>query len=162
MMRNLANAEMVFFDFDGVFTDNRVLVSEDGKEAVFCYRSDGIGLSKLTKVGVDCMVVSSEPNPVVSIRCQKLNIDCIQGVQDKLSIIKKILVEKGINPRDCVFVGNDDGDFEAMAYVGIPVAVADAYPHIKEIAEIVLSRKGGRGAIREICELIVRAKLNHA
>jgi len=153
---------MVFFDFDGVFTDNRVLICEDGKEAVFCYRSDGVGLSKLKKAGVDCMVVSSEPNPVVSIRCQKLNIDCIQGVRDKLTRIKQILVEKKIAAHECVFVGNDDGDLEAMRYVGIPVAVADAYPHVKEAAKIVLTRDGGKGAVREICEMIVRAKETHA
>ena len=153
---------MVFFDFDGVFTDNRVLISEDGIEFVFCYRSDGVGLSKLKKTGIDCMVVSSEPNPVVSVRCQKLNIDCIQGVRDKLSVIKEILAEKKIEAHQCVFVGNDDGDLEAMRFVGIPVAVADAYPHIKDVAKIVLTRGGGLGAVREICELIVDVKSSHA
>lgn len=152
---------MVFFDFDGVFTDNRVLISEDGKESVFCYRSDGVGLSKLKKAGIDCMVVSSEPNPVVSVRCQKLNIDCFQGVRDKLSVIKEILAEKKIEAHQCVFVGNDDGDLEAMRFVGIPVAVADAYPHIKDVAKIVLTKGGGLGAVREICELIVDAKSSH-
>jgi 3-deoxy-D-manno-octulosonate 8-phosphate phosphatase (KDO 8-P phosphatase) len=162
MSFGLENVAMVFFDFDGVFTDNRVLISEDGKESVLCYRSDGVGLSKLKKAGVDCMVVSSEPNPVVSIRCQKLNIECIQGVRDKLTVIKQILEEKKIEALQCVFVGNDDGDLGAMRFVGIPVAVADAYPHIKDAARIILTRDGGRGAVREICELIVSAKGNHA
>lgn len=162
MSNLLQNVAMVFFDFDGVFTDNRVLVGEDGKESVFCYRSDGVGLSKLKKAGVDCMVVSSEPNPVVSVRCQKLNIDCIQGVRDKLAVIQQILAEREIEPHACVFVGNDDGDLEAMQFVGVPVAVADAYPHIQELARIILKREGGRGAVREICELIVSAKNNHA
>ena len=157
----IANVRIVFFDFDGVFTDNRVLINEDGKESVFCYRSDGVGLSKLKKVGVECMVISAETNPVVSIRCQKLNIDCIQGVRNKQEVLMKVLVEKGFDSQEAGYVGNDDGDFDSMQFVGVPVAVADAYPHIKDIACIVLKRDGGMGAVREICDYIYNARISN-
>ena len=154
-----ASVSMVFFDFDGVFTDNRVLVSDDGKESVQCYRSDGIGLEKLRKLGIECMVISAETNPVVSERCRKLKIDCIQGCKNKLEAMKKILDEKKIMAQECIFVGNDDGDLECMQYIGFSVAVADAYPIIKRNALIILDRKGGYGAVRELCELVVADKL---
>jgi len=158
MLDLLKDIEMVFFDFDGVFTDNRVLVSSDGKESVFCHRSDGIGLSRIKEVGVASMVISSESDTVVTKRCTKLKIKCIQACENKLQVMTRIITERNLNPKQIAFVGNDLNDLECMMYVGIPIAVADAYPQIKTSAKLVTACKGGYGAVREICDWILDVK----
>jgi N-acylneuraminate cytidylyltransferase len=141
-------------DFDGVFTDNRVIVFEDGKEAVLCNRSDGMGLSQLKKSGLRILVLSTEDNPVVQARCDKLSIEYIQGVQDKLEALRNWLKTKEIDASTVAYVGNDVNDIECMQEVGCGVAVSDAHPHVKANAHIILSASGGQGAIREIAVLI--------
>jgi len=151
-------------DFDGVFTDNRVLVSEDGREAVICDRRDGWGLAELKSRGLPILVLSSEENTVVRKRCDKLGIDCIQGVRDKCEVLLKWLEDRTIDPSRVVYVGNDVNDVPCLNRVGCGVVVADAHPVAVTAAKIVLSRPGGRGAIREIADLIMRATegRNHA
>ena len=87
---------LVAFDFDGVFTDNMVYVFEDGREAVRCFRSDGIGLHKLKKLGIETVIISTEANPVVSARAHKLKIRCIQDCQDKRAVLEDIAHDQGI------------------------------------------------------------------
>ncbi len=157
----LANIKMVVFDFDGVFTDNRVLVSEDGRESVFCWRSDGVGLSRVKQLGVVCIVISSEENPVVSQRCDKLGIECVQSCEDKLRVLTNILAERQFRPEQVAFVGNDLGDLECMRFVGVPIAVADAYPQIKDASRMITNRYGGAGAVREVCDWVCEAQQEH-
>ena len=113
------------------------------------------------ELGIICVVVSAEANKVVKIRCEKLKIDCIHGCEDKLNEVKRILKNNDLSPENAVFVGNDVGDYECMKYVGIPIAVADAYPQIKEISRVLTKCEGGKGAVREVCEMISRAILNN-
>jgi YrbI family 3-deoxy-D-manno-octulosonate 8-phosphate phosphatase len=145
----------VVFDFDGVMTDNRVLTSQDGGEQVACDRSDGLGLSGLRKAGIRLQVISTEENPVVAARCAKLKIPCIQGVENKAHRLAQWLAEEGIDPARSIYVGNDRNDAGCMELVGCPVAVADAYPEASQRALIVLEREGGKGAVRELCDLIL-------
>ncbi len=152
MRESLANVKMIFFDFDGVFTDNRVLVDEEGKEYVLCCRSDGIGLQRVQQLGIACMVISAEINQVVSRRCEKLKIDCIQGCDNKLEVLAGILAKKGLAPEQAAFVGNDVSDIECMMHVGVPIAVCDAYPQVREVARFITTCKGGEGAVREVCD----------
>ena len=99
---------LVAFDFDGVFTNNMVYVFEDGREAVRCFRSDGIGLHKLKKLGIETVIISTEANPVVSARAHKLKIRCIQDCQDKRAALEDIAHDQGIGLGEMAFVGNDD------------------------------------------------------
>jgi 3-deoxy-D-manno-octulosonate 8-phosphate phosphatase (KDO 8-P phosphatase) len=154
----IGSLRLVVFDFDGVFTDNRVLVMDDGHEAVFCSRADGLGLEKLRKSGMQLLVISTETNPVVSKRCQKLKIDCIQGCEDKLAVLQEEISRRGVAPGEVAFMGNDENDFACMRNVGLPVAVADAYPEIKSVSKIITSCLGGHGAVREFCDLIIEVK----
>lgn len=154
----LRSMRLVVFDFDGVFTDNRVLVSQDGTESVFCTRADGIGLKALAKVGVGTLVLSTETNPVVTARTTKLGIECVQGCDDKWSVLKALSKERGIALAEIAFVGNDVNDAECLEHVGLPVCVADAHPEVKRLARIVTANPGGHGAVREVCDLIVRAR----
>src|SRR5437899_739869 len=98
---------LVVFDFDGVFTDNTVYVSQDGTESVRCWRSDGLGTTKLKQAGVDTVIVSTETNPVVSVRSRKLAMRCVQGCSDKLGAVRSLAAELGIRLEDVAYVGND-------------------------------------------------------
>jgi YrbI family 3-deoxy-D-manno-octulosonate 8-phosphate phosphatase len=143
-------------DFDGVFTNNKVIVFQDGHEAVVCDRSDGWGIGKLKKTGLPILILSTEPNPIVRARADKLGLPCLQNIQDKWSALTVWLEERGIDPGQVVYVGNDANDLECMTRVGCPVAPADAYTEALAAAHIILEHRGGDGAIREVCDLILK------
>ncbi len=153
----LTSIRLVAFDFDGVFTDNTVYISQDGIESVRCWRSDGLGLSRLSDVGVQAVIISTETNPVVTARAEKLKLTCKQGVEDKAAEILTICQELQIDPQQTMFVGNDINDINAFKSVGVPVAVADAYPEINLHVVYHTKKPGGFGAVREVCDLIVDA-----
>ncbi|MBP7828539.1 MAG: HAD hydrolase family protein [Kiritimatiellae bacterium] len=154
---NWAGVKLLALDFDGVMTDNRVLVDQDGKESVLCHRGDGMGVGLLKKAGVEVVVISMEPNPVVSARCRKLKIDCIQNCDKKLKALQQLAAARGLKPRDVAFVGNDINDLECLGWVGLPVAVADAEPAVLKVAAYVTRRPGGFGAVREVADKILGA-----
>lgn len=156
----LASIRLVVFDFDGVFTDNTVYLTQEGVESVRCWRSDGIGLSRLRDVGVKAFILSTETNPVVSRRAEKLKIPCRQSVEDKAAAIADICRSLEILPEHTMFVGNDINDIPAFRVVGVPVSVADAYTETLEHVIYRTNRPGGFGAVREICDLIVNAHTN--
>ncbi|MBA7709847.1 hypothetical protein ES703_118773 [subsurface metagenome] len=141
-------------DFDGVFTDNRVIVFQNGREAVVCHRGDGLGLAQLTRLGVSVLVLSSEVNPVVQARCDKLGIACLHGMEDKHKALLAWLADRDIEASQVIYVGNDVNDLRCLQAVGCGIAVSDAHPRARAAAEIVLSAPGGGGAIREVAELI--------
>ena len=147
---------LVAFDFDGVFTDNMVYVSEDGSEAVRCFRSDGIGLQKLKKLDIDTVIISTEANPVVSARARKLKIRCIQDCQDKRAALENIVQEKNISLSEVAFVGNDINDLACLECVALPIVVQDAYQDVVSTALYQTKNPGGHGAVREVCDLFER------
>jgi YrbI family 3-deoxy-D-manno-octulosonate 8-phosphate phosphatase len=145
-------------DFDGVLTDDLVSVDQDGRESVRCSRGDGLGLEMLRKAGLPMLVLSKEHNPVVAARCKKLALRCEQGIEAKLPALRAYCAELGIALEHTVYVGNDINDLDCLAAVGCGVAVADAHPRAKQAASIVLEARGGRGAVREMCELILEQR----
>ena len=152
----LKQPRAVLFDFDGVFTNNKVYVDETGRESVCCDRSDGWGLAQLKKSGIKIAVLSTEVNPVVTARCKKLGIECRQGLgEKKFEAFQNWCAENGIEPNETVFVGNDANDIQCLKAAGCGVVPADAYPEAVEVADKVLSRNGGEGAVRELCELVM-------
>ena len=153
----LSTVRLVAFDFDGVFTDNTVLVAQDGVESVRCWRSDGIGLERLRSSGISVIIISTETNPVVAIRAKKLNMPFKQGVKDKAEAILATCGDLNIDPLQTMFVGNDINDIPAFKSIGIPVGVADSYPEIFPFIHFRTKRPGGMGAVREICDLILNA-----
>jgi 3-deoxy-D-manno-octulosonate 8-phosphate phosphatase (KDO 8-P phosphatase) len=154
----LSKVRLIAFDFDGVFTDNAVYVSQDGFESVRCWRSDGLGLARLHSVGVQAFIISTEANPVVTARAQKLKLQCKQGVEDKAAAILATCKELQIAPQHTLFVGNDINDIPAFLCVGVPVGVADAYPEIYPYVLYRTKKPGGFGAVREICDLVFNAR----
>jgi N-acylneuraminate cytidylyltransferase len=144
----------VILDFDGVLTDNRVIVFQDGQEAVICNRSDGWGLAQLKQLKIPVVVISSEENPVVGARCRKLCIPYMQGVQDKLNALQAWAQDERIELSQVTYLGNDVNDLRCLKGVGCGVTVNDAHPQAQAAARIVLDSKGGYGAIRELVGLI--------
>lgn len=154
----MASLHAVVFDFDGVFTDNTVSVDQNGVESVRCWRSDGLGLARLREHGLKVLILSTETNPVVAIRAEKMKTDCIHAASDKAASIKDWAASSDIALARVAFVGNDINDIPAFTLVGLPIAVADAYPEILPFVAFRTTKPGGYGAVREICDLIAQAR----
>jgi len=150
-----AQIDLVVFDFDGVMTDNTVTVAQDGTESVICNRSDGLGIDALRAAGMPALILSTERNQVVRMRADKLQLPCLHGIEDKAAALAGWIAERGITPQNVVYLGNDRNDLECFRLVGMPVAVADAHPSAAAAAKLRLSCKGGQGAVRELCDLIL-------
>lgn len=149
--------DLLVLDFDGVVTDNRVWVDEEGHEMVAAYRSDSLIMRKLKQAGTDVLILSSEINPVVAARARKMKVEAIHGVglDDKAEVLKTLLESRTIEPARVAYIGNDLNDLTSFALVGWAVAVADAQPEVLRAADFVTSKPGGHGAVREVCDLIL-------
>ncbi|HEY5705813.1 MAG TPA: HAD hydrolase family protein [Terrimicrobiaceae bacterium] len=149
----------VAFDFDGVFTDNAVYVLQDGTEMVRCTRADGLGLQQLRSKGLELVVVSTEKNPVVSARCAKLGVKCLQDSADKVRALEGFLTQLGISFEETAFLGNDINDSDILLAVGFPAVVADADPQVVPLAKHRTTKAGGHGAVREFSEFLLSSGL---
>jgi len=151
----------IVFDFDGVFTDNKVWVHQDGSESVRCDRGDGLAFDMLRKFvktnswKLNYFILSTEKNKVVSLRANKLLIPCHQGVNDKASHLCEYLKKNNKDRQGLVYVGNDLNDLRAIQIAGFSIAPIDAHPLVKDSVNLVLSTKGGEGFVREIVEKII-------
>ena len=155
--QRIREIKLFALDFDGVFTDNRVFIDENGREAVVCDRSDSLGLNMLKekRPDISVVVISKETNNVVRARCDKLRIACRIGIDDKLTTLKEIVKEANLDPVKVAYMGNDLNDLECIIYAGIGIAVADSDPRIVSAANVITRKPGGRGAIREFIEIIL-------
>ncbi|TFG48218.1 MAG: N-acylneuraminate cytidylyltransferase [Anaerolineales bacterium] len=149
---------LLVLDFDGVLTDDRVFLNQHGEETVAAHRGDGMGISLLKKAGIEVLILSTEKNPVVQARADKLEIPVYHGIDDKGKKLGEILVEKGLISDQVIYVGNDINDLPCFSLVGFTVAVADAHPSVINKADLVLKKKGGFGAVRELCDMLLGGK----
>ena len=149
--------DLIICDFDGVITDNRVWVDQDGHETVAAYRSDSVRVKELFAIGIEVMILSSEPNRVVEARARKMGVEAVHGValHEKGRIMREILERKNLKAENVIFIGNDINDLPCFEVAGWSVAVADAFPEVIRAADFVLSKNGGHGALREMCDLIL-------
>jgi YrbI family 3-deoxy-D-manno-octulosonate 8-phosphate phosphatase len=149
--------KMIITDFDGVITDGRVWTDENGRETVAASRSDSMRVRQLRKCGVEVMVLSSEVNKVVKARAGKMGIEAVQGLglNEKGDALKNLISQKNLDPAQIIYVGNDFNDLPCFEIAGWAVAVADAYPEVIRAADYVLSKPGGYGALRELCDLVL-------
>ena len=150
--------KLIICDFDGVVTDNIVITDQDGKESVVASRSDSMHIKKLHDMGIEVMILSSEPNPVVMARAKKMGVEAIHnvGMQDKGRVMREVLEQKNVKAENVIYLGNDLNDLPCFEIAGWSVAVADAYPEVIRAADQVLTETGGHGAIRELCEIILK------
>lgn len=157
LARRVKQIRLVAFDFDGVFTDNTVYISERGEESVRCWRGDGLGLQKLDAAGIDSFILSTEANAVVAMRARKLKRFCVHGVADKLAELTRLAAERRVDLSQTAYVGNDINDADCLRAVGLAIVVADAHPDVTGLAHLITSLPGGRGAVREVCDLLTKA-----
>ncbi len=151
---------LIVYDFDGVMTDNRVILSEDGKESVIVNRSDGLAVSILRDMGIRQLILSKETNSVVSTRAQKLSLQVLHGIDNKEFILQQYCQEKNISLDNVVFIGNDLNDVNLMRLVGFPLCPEDAYPEAKAVVKFIIPANGGKGVIRELVNHIIKKETN--
>jgi N-acylneuraminate cytidylyltransferase len=145
-------------DFDGVMTDDKVVVDEHGTEAVVCSRRDGLGIAHLREAGVHVAVFSTERNPVVQQRCRKLGVECHQDLTDKETAVLAWLRALDLTAGQLAFLGNDVNDLACLRLATLSVVPADAHPDVLGEVGLVLTRPGGDGAVRELADLILEAR----
>ena len=133
--------KLLVYDFDGVMTDNKVFVDQHGNEMVQVNRADGLGISEIRKLGIQQMILSKETNPVVAARAEKLDLFCLQGVDNKGQALTEYCNVHQISLSHVAYVGNDINDLDVMQLVGITFCPADAHVSIKEISQFILSCK---------------------
>lgn len=153
----------IIFDFDGIFTNNKVLVSEKGIESVQCDRSDGLGLNMLNKFKIknnwvlECLIVSTEKNSVVKQRAKKLKLNCYQGVENKLNFIyEKFKDKKTQDLNGVIYLGNDLNDLAIIKEVFFSVAPSDSHEIIKKNVDLVIDKKGGNAFVRTFIEKLIK------
>jgi YrbI family 3-deoxy-D-manno-octulosonate 8-phosphate phosphatase len=156
-----AGIRLVVFDFDGVFTDNTVWTDAAGNESVRCWRGDGLGLERLRTLAVPSWVLSTETNPVVARRCEKVGIPFRQGLANKAEALEQLAQELDVALAETAYVGNDINDADCLRMVGVPIVVADAHPDVLPLARLRTTTAGGFGAVREVCDWVV-ASAGHA
>ena len=147
--------DLIVYDFDGVMTDNRVIVFQDGTEAAIVNRADGFGVERLRALGIPQLILSTETNPVVKARATKLGLELIASCNDKKVALMGYCEQNDYDLQKVLYVGNDLNDLEVMKIVGFPVTPADAHIDIKSLAKLVTKAKGVEGVIKEISDLLI-------
>ncbi|XPV75728.1 MAG: KdsC family phosphatase [Desulfovibrio sp.] len=145
---------LLVYDFDGVMTDNRVIVREDGLESVVCNRGDGLGINIIKKMDIPQIILSTETNPVVAARAKKIGIPAIHGSSNKKETLQNFCQENDIAMTDVFFVGNDMNDYEVMEACGFGICPSDSHKNIITLAGLTTEAKGGYGVIRELADLL--------
>ncbi|TDT87845.1 HAD hydrolase family protein [Pseudodesulfovibrio indicus] len=159
--RGLPGAErvrLVVYDFDGVMTDNRVITDQAGNESVRANRSDGLGVNLIRDLGIEQVILSTEVNPVVKARADKIGLEAVHGIRDKGSALLNLAEKHHISLSEVLFIGNDVNDADAMGYAGFKVAPADAHPAILALADYVTTAPGGHGVVRELADVLTAAR----
>lgn len=152
---DLRGVKALITDFDGVHTDDKVILNQNGVESVRCSRSDGLGIEQLKETGIPVLILSRERNEVVRRRAEKLGVDVIHGAMDKVTILEHWIGERGLAWDDIAYVGNDLNDLECLKRVGFPFVPSDAHASVMHSTFGVLSNSGGEGAVREVCDAIL-------
>jgi len=155
----LANIRLVGFDVDGVFTDGRLYVSDDGVESKAFNTQDGFGVRRLIDAGLVVAVISGRESGAVRHRMTELGVTfVVQGCKDKVAALDEIAAELGITSAECAFVGDDIPDLPLLEHVGVSIAVANATATLRQTCDITTIAPGGNGAVREVCELVLAAR----
>jgi len=161
VLARAARIHLVAFDVDGVFTDGRLLLGDDGAEYKSFHVRDGYGVRRLLEAGIHAAVISGRRSSAVERRMQELGVEHVfQGVKDKVAVLDSLLETLGLVAQQAAFVGDDEPDLPVMAHVGLSVAVADAHSSVRAAADWTTHAPGGAGAVREVCDLMVAARLN--
>jgi 3-deoxy-D-manno-octulosonate 8-phosphate phosphatase (KDO 8-P phosphatase) len=155
----LKEIKILILDVDGVMTDGRIIMNNQGEETKSFNVKDGYGIRALLQAGIEVAIITGRQSGVVECRARDLGIGIVcQGVADKRAVCIDLLEKKGWTGAQACFMGDDLPDVSVLGYVGFPVAVGDAVKEVKEIARYITEKVGGNGAIREVCEMILKAQ----
>lgn len=151
--------ELILSDVDGVLTDGGVLFDNQGIEIKeFCIR-DGLGIKIWQKAGFKIGVLTARTSHIVKVRAAEMNVEIVrQGFEDKLPVAKEVMADLGLSAEQVCFIGDDLTDLPVMRHVGLGVAVDDAAPEVRKAADYVTKVPGGRGAVREVVEVLLKSK----
>lgn len=155
----LAGVRLVAFDVDGVFTDGRFYLSDNGIESKTFNTQDGFGVRQLINAGIAVAVISGRKSGAVERRMAELDVQhVVQGCSDKVAALDDIAEKLGISKTECAYVGDDIPDLPLLQYVGVSIAVANAVTEVQELCDYTTSASGGFGAVREVAEMVLAAK----
>ena len=158
-LQKLKSIKVLILDVDGVLTDGRVIYTDSGEEIKRFDVRDGHGLKLLMRSGIEVILLTGRESKVVLHRARDLGIEHVyQKALKKIEVYKTILADRGLEDKDVGFVGDDLIDLPVLRKVGFAAAVPDAVPEVKEIVDYITTKKGGEGAVREICELLLKAQ----
>jgi N-acylneuraminate cytidylyltransferase len=155
--KNIKFPKIIFTDFDGCLTDDKVKVNILGKESVKANRKDGLAVKRLGKLGIEVVIATSETNEIVETRAKKMKVEALRGLSNKKESISIYLEEASLNWEDAWYVGNDVNDSEAMQKVALSFCPIDASVEVFKIADVVLSKRGGEGVLAEIASRLESA-----
>ena len=148
---------IIFTDFDGCLTDDRVWLNLDGEEFVAANRKDGLAIKRLKNIGIQVVIASTETNKVVSARGNKVGVEVLQGLADKAESIEQYLKQKNLSWNDVWYIGNDVNDLGAIEKAKLSICPADAVKKVRNTVDIVLKTNGGRGILSEIATELEKA-----
>ncbi len=155
----LSQISLLLLDVDGVLTDGSIYFDHQGEEIKAFNSKDGLGLHFLLEAGIQVGVITARQSKALLHRCENLGIDLVfQGMRDKAAAMEQIQERTSVPPNQMAYMGDDVLDLPMFARVGLAIAVADAHPYVLEQADMVTTAKGGKGAVREICDAILSAK----
>ena len=155
----LAGVRLVAFDVDGVFTDGRFYLSNDGVESKAFSTQDGFGVRRLLAAGIEVAVISGRTSAAVRLRMEELGVrHVVQGCSDKIAAFDSMIAKLGIAPAECAYVGDDVPDLPLLARVGVSFAVANAVSEVRQHCDYVTHARGGFGAVREVCDLLLNGR----
>jgi len=151
--------KLLLMDCDGVLTDGRLWLTSDGDEQKAFHARDGQGISLLHRAGLQTGIITGRTSSAVDRRAQDLKMSYVrQYAKDKIKALEEILAEAGVTTDECAYIGDDVGDIPVMRRVGLAVAVSDAVEETKQAAQYITALKGGQGAVREVCDLVLKAQ----
>ncbi len=158
-LKRATAVKLVVLDVDGVLTDGALIYGDRGEELKIFNVHDGTGLALLLQAGVDVIWITGRESTAVALRGREIGIKAVfQAVRDKLSLFLSILKERGLTNEQAACMGDDIHDLSLLAHAGLAVAPANAQPALKRLAHYVTTCPGGRGAVRELCDLILQAR----
>ncbi|MCH9003973.1 MAG: HAD-IIIA family hydrolase [Proteobacteria bacterium] len=160
---SLSDIRLVAFDVDGVFTDGRFCLSDEGVESKIFHTQDGYGVRQLLNAGILVAVISGRSSGAVTRRMAELGVAyVVQGCGDKVAALEEVIASLEISAAECAYVGDDMPDLPLLNHVGYSIAVANAVPAVHEQCDYSTSAGGGFGAVREVCELVLSAQGQHS
>ncbi len=157
--KKLSNTRLVAFDVDGVFTDGRFYLSDEGVESKAFSTQDGYGIRQLLKADIDVAIISGRKSRAVEIRMRELGVEHVNlGCSDKMAVYDELVKKLEVTADQTVYVGDDIPDLPLLTKVGYSVAVANAVRAVREYCDYTTELSGGHGAVREVCELVLASR----